>query len=457
MSDQPPITYEYHIILGSPSRVRVLLLPDADRWRLPSFTADERRYWQDVGHVRRAILERYHAEVTILRCAAIDYERDSELLSRVYMVALRDSHWLPPAGAIWAGQDEIARLPLVLPRQRQVIAEWFDWYAADTPPPPTRAPWYMPGWYASAAAWIAEQLSAQGIGQSGPLVQQRSWQRSAILRVPTEQGTMYFKAVPPMFSHEPALTTALAAADPRRIAAPLAIDTQRGWMLTPAVSGHNLDDQPEIELWEAALRSFAQLQIASIRHLGALRKAGVPERPLDLLSEHVAPLLGDATAMLPGRPAGLTKVQLRTLASFTSSLRDMCSELTQYDLPLAIEHGDFWAGQIIVGSDRFTFLDWSDSSIAHPFFSLLLFLIEIEDHFPKVPDVRERLRDAYLAPWAAHMPYIQLERAFELAQPLAALHHALTYHRLVLPQMEVAWEMELMVPFYLKMFLRLVA
>lgn len=34
-------------------------------------------------------------------------------------------------------------------------------------------------------------------------------------------------------------------------------------------------------------------------------------------------------------------------------------------------------------------------------------------------------------------------------------HCALGYHHLVLPQMEVRWEMELMLPFYLKMALRL--
>jgi hypothetical protein len=266
---------------------------------------------------------------------------------------------------------------------------------------------------------------------------------------------MYFKAVPPMFGHEPALSAAMAAADPTRIAAPLAIDAARGWMLTPGVAGRSLDEQPEIELWEAALRSFAELQIVSAGRLDALRAAGVPDRPLGQLADQIAPLLADVAATLPGRPAGLTDEQRAALAKLAPRFCEMCAELASYGLPHTIEHGDFWAGQIIAGPEGFTFLDWSDSSIAHPFFSLLLFLIEIEDHFPKIPGVRERLRDAYLGPWAAHMPHAQLERAFELAQPLAALHHAITYQRVVLPNMEVAWEMELMLPFYLKMLLRL--
>jgi hypothetical protein len=457
MSDQPPLSYEYHLILGRPSRGELLLLPSAVGWRLPGFSASERRPWQDVYHVSRALRELYAAEVNILRCAAIDYERDSELLSKIYVAELRDPAWRPPPGAVWAGPDEAAALPLALPRQRAAIAEWFAWYADGGLAPATRAAWYRPGWHAQASDWIAQRLADIGVAQVGPPEQLRCWQRSAVLRVPTERGDMYLKAVPPMFAHEPALSAALAEVDPRRLVAPLAIDAARSWMLMPTVPGQSLDEQPEIERWEAALRSFAQLQIASTRRLGPLRAAGVPDRPLDQLAAQIDPLLADVSATLPGRPAGLTDAQRAALIDLAPRLREMCAELARSGLPASIEHGDFWAGQIIAGPTDFTFLDWSDSSIAHPFFSLLLFLIEAEDHFPKVPDVRERLRDAYLEPWAVHMARDHLVRTFELAQPLAALHHAITYQQVVLPNMELAWEIELMLPFYLKMLLRLAA
>ncbi len=95
-------------------------------------------------------------------------------------------------------------------------------------------------------------------------------------------------------------------------------------------------------------------------------------------------LPADVAATLPGRPTGLSPEQREALAALTPRLHELCAELDGYGLPPAIEHGDFWAGQIIAGPQGFTFLDWSDSSISHPFFSLLLFLIEIEDHFLKM-------------------------------------------------------------------------
>lgn len=455
MSDLPPLSYEYHIILGRPGRGEILLLPGERGWRLPGFSAADRRFWQDVDHVGRALAGRYGVTADVLRCAAIDYERDSELLSKIYVAIPREPGWRPPEGAIWVGREDLDALPLALPRQRPALAEWFAWYAGDAPPPDRRAPWYLPGWHVAATSWVADRLGALGIAQTGPAEQLRSWQRSAMVRVPTSQGEMYFKAVPPMFGHEPALTAALAALAPGRVAAPLATDSDRGWMLTPAIAGRPLDERPEIELWQAALHSFARLQIASAEHLRALQQSGLPERPLQRLADQIGPLLDNRPATLPGRPAGLSPEQRAALAGLAPRLRQMCAELDSYGLPPTIEHGDFWAGQIIAGRDGFSFLDWSDSSISHPFFSLLLFLLEAEDHFPKEPRARERLRDAYLEPWAALMPYDRLVGAFELAQPLAALHHAVTYQQLVMPHMEVAWEMELMLPFYLKMLLRL--
>jgi hypothetical protein len=222
-----------------------------------------------------------------------------------------------------------------------------------------------------------------------------------------------------------------------------------------AVAGTSLaDEREDLAPWEAALRSFAEVQIALAARYDELRALGVPERRIADLATAVEPLLDDSAATLPGEPAGLSAEQRAQLRTLAPRLPTAIAELAAYGLPATIEHGDLWPGQIFVADDRIAFIDWSDSSIAHPFFSLLLFLEEIEDYVPNEPDVRNRLRDAYLEPWQAYGSREDLLRAFELAQPLAALHHALTYHRVVLPNMELKWEMELMLPFYLKLLLR---
>ena len=95
------------------------------------------------------------------------------------------------------------------------------------------------------------------------------------------------------------------------------------------------------------------------------------------------------------------------------------------------------------------FIDWSDCSVSHPFFSLY-FLSDTDIRLPDVPNVRERLRDAYLQLWTAYEPLPRLIEAYDLAMKLAPLHHALIYQRHILPSMQNQWEMNNMIPFYLR-------
>jgi len=448
-----PVRYEYHVAVIHPREDRVLLLPGVEGWRLPHFAQGERHVWQDVAHVNQGLREVLGVSATTLRCLAIDYRREAEVVSKLYAAVPRDPSWRPPPGGRWVAREEVGVLPLEVEGHRRPLSEWFAWYAGA---PRQRAPWYLPGWHEAATRWATEQLTGAGMPPTGPAEQLRSWQRSAILRLPTTEGAVYLKAVPPIFAYEPALTAVLAAADPARFPRPVAVDPGRGWLLMRELRGPTLDTRcDDVELWERALATFAEVQIASSAHLPALRAAGAPERPLATLAARLAPLLADPDAGMPASPAGLSADERRRLHALAARLEALTRRLAAYDLPATIEHGDFWAGQVVVTGAGFAFLDWSDSSISHPFFSPLLFLVEIEDFFPRLPGVRERLRDAYLRPWAELLPGRDLVAAFELAQPLAALHHASTYHGVVLPNIELKWEMELMLPFYLKMALRL--
>jgi hypothetical protein len=447
------ITYSYAILLPHAIERRVLLHETSAGWELPHFTRHERDFWQNVAHVNTGVHEMLGARVTTLRCAAIDYRPQHEQVYKFYALENHDPLWPPPPGYRWFDQHAIDSLQFASASERSAIHEWFSWmydeHATD------RAPWYRPGWFDEAASWMRARLAEASIELIGPIEQIRSWQRSAILRVATTEGMVYFKAVPRFFAHEPRLTHALSAADPDHFPRPLAVDSRRGCLLMRDFGGITLDKIGDLATWEAALRDFAQVQIDSITHLALLQKMGIATRSIEQLRRQSAELFADRAAALPGLPAGLSNADRAALDALQPRIGALLDELASYRLPLTLEHGDFWPGQVIHTARGNVFIDWSDSSIAHPFFSLLLFLEEVEDYFPDEDDVRLRLRDAYLGPWRRHSGNIDIEHAFELAQPLGALHHALTYYRFVLPHMESKWEMELMVPFYLKMLLRL--
>ncbi|WP_433017771.1 hypothetical protein [Kribbella sp. CA-294648] len=95
--------------------------------------------------------------------------------------------------------------------------------------------------------WIDAQLAAAGVERTGPAAQVRSWGLSNILRIPTADGNVYFKALarsstirparvdalPLLFAHEPLLLQKLSDEHPDAVPAPLAVDEQRVWMLLP--------------------------------------------------------------------------------------------------------------------------------------------------------------------------------------------------------------------------------
>jgi hypothetical protein len=444
--------YVYYLVLPDRDADALLLERVGDGWALPSFESRERRFWQDVDHVNAAASDLLNLDARTLRCMTADYVPEQEQVLRYYALERPPADWSPPPGYAWVRRTEVADLPLATPGLQRVTEDWFRWQGA---PPAIRVPWYRPGWFDDAERWIRQQTERLGLRLEHPPQQLRSWQRSAIIRAGTSAGDLYFKAVPPVFAAEPILTLALAESRPEHLPAIVATEPQRHWLLMRDVGSATLDSIDEIERWEAALRDFARLQIASSREVPRLLAEGVPDRRLGWLARRIEALFADHAAMLPDRPAGLSPAQITRLQSLIPEVRRLCHMLATYPLPATVEHGDFWPGQIVVNGERSIFIDWSDASVAHPFFSMLFFLVESEDYFPKQRDTRMRLRDAYLEPWTAYASTGTLIEAFELAQPLAALHHALVYHQAVLPGFEIKWEMELMVPFYLKMLLRM--
>ena len=64
-----------------------------------------------------------------------------------------------------------------------------------------------------------------------PRSSSRTRRRSTVLRVPTTEGDLYFKAVSAIHLFEAALTGLLAELQPGRVPEVVAMDARRGWLL----------------------------------------------------------------------------------------------------------------------------------------------------------------------------------------------------------------------------------
>jgi hypothetical protein len=397
---------------------RLLMQVEGGAWRLPSVTIRAENWMYDTRLLRPAILEALGLDATVLRRIHLADDEDTETALTAYELEPHGD-----AGRIagtWLSTADLARLTpgddRVVPVVQRRLAE-----ADGHPAPPQRMPWAFAGWYAEVCEWTAGQLARLGRRAGGEPVQHQTNGISCVLRVPTDAGDMFFKqaAALPLFCNEPRLIEWLAARAPELAPTPAAADPQRRWLLLedrgqPFWSGAADQD------WLAVTRAHARLQRSLAGEIPALLAAGCVDRRLEGLPAQIAELLADETL-------GLEPEKVRRTREHLPRVEAMCGELAALGVPQTLVHADLHGGNIVGGGGRAAIIDWTDACVSHPFFDLLT----ITDH-PDTPEhLRASLRAAYLEEWSGVADAARRERAWALAQPLAALHQAVSYRGIV--------------------------
>lgn len=292
-----------------------------------------------------------------------------------------------------------------------------------------RSNWLDPAWEAEAGRWVLERLASLGQPVAGPVERVRTRPWSVQLRAPTRTGTVWFKANIPGAAYEAALVSALAGWAPEAVLAPLAVDPDRGWMLSPDGGATLREAQagaPDPGAWEEMLVSYAELQRTVAANAADLAAVGVPDaRPGDLPTR-LTMLLDD-----PQVAADLGGERRRALYALVPAYADWCAELAADGIPATIQHDDLHDGNVFAQDGRYRFFDWADSSVAHPFGSLLVTMRVAGLLFKLDPGAPElaRLRDAYLEPWTADRDRGGLLRSAFLATRVAIVGRALSWQR----------------------------
>lgn len=293
--------------------------------------------------------------------------------------------------------------------------------------------WTQPEWLERAATWIHDELKRCNIAVTGSIdqIHVRPW--STVLRVPTCEGSVYFKAVTPALANEPAVVQALARWHPGVVPKLLAADSERRWMLQRDGGTrlrelfHSADD---LQHWHRLLPQYAELQIELSDHLEELIAVGVIDRRLERLPGQLEGLLDDAPALRIGAENGLSLDEYRRLVALSPHVNAMCAQLAELRIPQSINHDDFHDGNVFVRDGHYIFFDWGDSCATHPFLTLVVTLRSIayrlnwDESGPELA----RLRDAYLEPWTRFETRANLLAAYSIAHRLGMVCRALTWH-----------------------------
>jgi hypothetical protein len=441
----------YCVLLPHPLETRLLMLHAHGEWRLPVWEESAVPPWQETAHVNRAVAARFGVETTVLRCVRSRMDPATGRIERVYELENHSApHDMTPA-ATWVGPAELELLHVPDPEVRELAHAWFNRQSGERPL--SGAAWAHAGWYIEALAWSVARLNDVGVIATRTPEQLRASERAFVMRIRSHTETFYFRAAPFVFGHEPALMQWLAQRYPLNVPEVLAVDAGRGWLLQREAGGGALplSEEREEEVWYRAVRRMAEIQIDSAIETHELRSLGCPARELDVLARRIPRLCADSSVMMLGQPCGLPRRDIERMAVLAPTLLALCEELASCELPDCLDYGDLRATSIFSTVNEPVYLDWSDSSISHPFFAVASLLDDAVRLLPSTSRVTQRrLRDSYLAPWHDIAPHDELIRAFDLARRLAPFHRAATAHAELLPATGFTWELECTIPTLLR-------
>ncbi|WP_086663774.1 phosphotransferase [Lentzea kentuckyensis] len=229
---------------------------------------------------------------------------------------------------------------------------------ADEPEPDAehRQEWARRGGPADLIAWADTQVV-----RTDPPVQMRTWNLSSVHRLPTEQGPVWLKAVPPFFADEGTLIKIVAAHDPALVPGLIASAPHRVL----------LRDEPGGSGWPLE-----------------------PEYVEDIVPRWVA-----VQHALAGEPL----------------VRPTPVPMPDFGLPDTLLHGDFHPGNWRANGK---IIDWSDASWGHPALDLCR-LLEVAR-----PEHHELISRVWTEAWLRHRPESRPREALEVAKRAHLLHSA---------------------------------
>jgi Ser/Thr protein kinase RdoA (MazF antagonist) len=242
---------------------------------------------------------------------------------------------------------------------------------------------------------------------TGPAVQVKTWNLSALFRLPTGQGPVWLKTTPRFASDEASVIAAFARVDPTLV--PPVIGAGPGRVL--------LEHLPGEDCWDASpqvITSAVQRLVAAQAVLAgqpASRQPGLPDRRTPVLA-------GQIRALLDGQVAG------ELTAGEVAAARGLLSRFPQLDdcgLPDTIVHGDFHPGNWRSDGGPPVIVDWADAHFGNP----VLDGLRACDFLPvgqRPPAAR-----AWIDAWASRLPGCDPARALRIAEPLAHLTSAVRY------------------------------
>lgn len=290
---------------------------------------------------------------------------------------------------------------------------------------PNVGPFSRLGWFYDLRNWIDSVIEPMGFLLTGGFRQLNASPTFSVVRFETDGPALWFKAVGEPNLREFGITCALAHLFPDYL--PPILATRPGWngWLSREVQGKLLSEVEERAHWERAAAALARLQIESIDGGSQMLGAGAHDLGSIALSKRIQPFLSSVAQLMERQtkvpPAVLDRNDLLALAD---SLQSAVEAMEATGVPDTLGHLDLNPGNIIVSTDRCTFLDWAETYVGNPLFSVEYLVQHADRAFGEGSDARTKMIAAYGAEWGHVVSAAAMANAFVFAPLLAVFAYA---------------------------------
>lgn len=285
-----------------------------------------------------------------------------------------------------------------------------------------------------AMEWAQTCLASHGfkIIYQPEVIQATPW--SSVIRISTSSGFFYLKQTPPALFLEANIIQILH--DEFHASVPKIIDKNKnlhGFLMQDA--GIPLREVFkagfEVNLLSQGIKQYTTIQTATINHIQAFLKLGVPDWRLEKLPFLYADLINRKDILIAD---GITNEELIQLHKLISHFSNLCQSLAN-TLPAVLDHCDFHDNNILLDKDKkITIIDLGETAITHPFFSLItclrnaIFKYSIKEE----GDIYLALRDACFESWLYYKSKNDLLKIMEIAKKLWPIYESLAQYRLMI-------------------------
>lgn len=258
---------------------------------------------------------------------------------------------------------------------------------------------------------------------------------SIVYKIETPQRVVYLKQVPEALFLEPYILTFLRHQGCNNIPEIFAVNPVLHCFLMTSCGSMSLRElfkgQVNLPLLKTGIVTYTAIQRALENTIQPLLSLGIPDWRLDKLASLYSQLIQQDKLLLDD---GLTENEIKQLQQLYPTCQQLCDVLSKYDIPETLSHCDFQENNMLLDekTGNISIIDWGETVIAHPFFSLngCLWNITYWNELKSTDLMYKQLQSECIAPWLSLYEEKTLLKLFKSVNQLLGIYAALEFDRL---------------------------